>query len=159
MHLTALVGRTEIDLKYFRETTVDPSTYVTSISPSARLGNIALDLFNQIGRAMARVSVLSKLCVHQWWIFTETSSVGIWGHIFHEGQGYGSHTYGLLLDFLFEAEPVTADGSVITASENENSDVFWALTSWSRHVLRHRNKFQVLYSCSPTSKCLVLLFL
>jgi hypothetical protein len=54
-------------------------------------------------------------------------SVGIGGHVLHGGQGYGSHTYGLLLDFLIEAELVIADGSVITASETENSDVFWAL--------------------------------
>jgi FAD/FMN-containing dehydrogenase len=46
-------GHLVIDLKYFRETTVDRSTYVASIGPGARLGNIALDLFNQSGRAMA----------------------------------------------------------------------------------------------------------
>jgi FAD/FMN-containing dehydrogenase len=57
----------------------------------------------------------------------KNSSVGIGGHVLHGDQGYGSHTYGLLLDFLIEAELVIADGSVITASETENSDVFWAL--------------------------------
>jgi FAD/FMN-containing dehydrogenase len=46
-------GHLVIDLKYFRDTQVDPSTYVASIGPGARLGNIALDLFNQSGRAMA----------------------------------------------------------------------------------------------------------
>lgn len=45
----------------------------------------------------------------------------------HGGQGYGSHTYGLLLDFLVEAEVVIANGDVVTASEMTNSDLFWAL--------------------------------
>ena len=47
-------GHLVIDLKYFRETKVDPSdNYSAVIGPGARLGNIALDLFNQSGRAMA----------------------------------------------------------------------------------------------------------
>jgi FAD/FMN-containing dehydrogenase len=58
---------------------------------------------------------------------SKSSSVGIGGHVLHGGQGYGSHTYGLLLDFLVEAELVIANGSVITASEKQNSEVFWAL--------------------------------
>jgi FAD/FMN-containing dehydrogenase len=46
-------GHLVIDLKYFRDTKVDPSTYVASIGPGARLGNVALNLFKQNGRAMA----------------------------------------------------------------------------------------------------------
>ncbi len=42
-------------------------------------------------------------------------------------KGYGSHTYGLLLDFLESADVVLANGELITASESENSDLFWAL--------------------------------
>jgi FAD/FMN-containing dehydrogenase len=45
-------GHLVIDLKYFRETTVD-SNYVASIGPGARLGNVALALYNQSGRAIA----------------------------------------------------------------------------------------------------------
>ncbi|TFK28994.1 FAD binding domain-containing protein [Coprinopsis marcescibilis] len=45
------------------------------------------------------------------------------------GGGYGwlSGQYGLALDNLQQATVVTADGSVRTASENENSDLFWAI--------------------------------
>jgi hypothetical protein len=46
-------GHLVIDLKYFRDTTVDPISYEASIGPGARLGNVALALFNQSGRAMA----------------------------------------------------------------------------------------------------------
>jgi hypothetical protein len=54
-------------------------------------------------------------------------SVGVGGHVLHGGQGYSSHTYGLALDFIEEAEIVLADSSVVTASTTENSDLFWAL--------------------------------
>jgi FAD/FMN-containing dehydrogenase len=55
------------------------------------------------------------------------SSVGIGGHVLHGGQGYGSHTDGLLVDFLIGAEVVLANGDLVTANENENPDLFWAL--------------------------------
>jgi FAD/FMN-containing dehydrogenase len=56
-----------------------------------------------------------------------TNSVGIGGHVLHGGQGYSSHTDGLLLDFLIEAEVVLANGKVVTASNTPNPDLFWAL--------------------------------
>jgi FAD/FMN-containing dehydrogenase len=46
-------GHLIVDLKYFRDTVVDNKTYVATIGPGARLGNVALDLFNQGSRAMA----------------------------------------------------------------------------------------------------------
>ena len=45
-------GHLVIDLKYFRETVVDLSTKVATVGPGARLGNVALDLFAQGGRAL-----------------------------------------------------------------------------------------------------------
>jgi FAD/FMN-containing dehydrogenase len=49
------------------------------------------------------------------------------GHVLHGGYGYASHTWGLALDMLLEAQVVLADGSVVIASETENTDLFWAL--------------------------------
>jgi FAD/FMN-containing dehydrogenase len=47
-------GHLVIDMKYFRDTKVDPShNYIATIGTGARLGNVALALFNQGGRAMA----------------------------------------------------------------------------------------------------------
>ena len=43
------------------------------------------------------------------------------------GIGYLSRKYGLSCDNLVSAEVVTADGQVLTASERDNSDLFWAL--------------------------------
>lgn len=46
-------GHLVVDLKYFHDVKVDPKTFVATIGPAARLGNVAIALFNQSGRALA----------------------------------------------------------------------------------------------------------
>jgi FAD/FMN-containing dehydrogenase len=46
-------GHLVIDLKYLYDVKVDPNTFIATIGPAARLGNIAIALFNQSGRALA----------------------------------------------------------------------------------------------------------
>jgi len=43
------------------------------------------------------------------------------------GVGHLTPSYGLTLDNLLAATVVTADGTVLTASESKNADLFWAL--------------------------------
>lgn len=45
----------------------------------------------------------------------------------HGGYGHASHSWGLALDALVEAQVVLADGSVVIASNTSNFDLFWAL--------------------------------
>lgn len=54
-------------------------------------------------------------------------STGIAGLTLGGGIGYLNRKYGLACDNLLSAEVVTADGGLLTASDDENVDLFWAL--------------------------------
>ena len=59
--------------------------------------------------------------------FGDTASVGIAGLTLGGGIGFLSRRDGLTIDSLLSAELVLADGSIVTASEAEHPDLFWAL--------------------------------
>lgn len=54
-------------------------------------------------------------------------STGIAGLTLGGGIGYLARKHGLSCDNLLSADVVTADGSFLTASEDRNEDLFWAL--------------------------------
>jgi len=55
------------------------------------------------------------------------TTTGIGGFTTGGGYGWTSSKYGLACDNLVSAEVVLADGSVVTASENEHGDLFWGI--------------------------------
>jgi hypothetical protein len=55
------------------------------------------------------------------------STTGIAGLTLGGGLGWLMSKHGLAADNLLSARLVTADGTVLTASEDEHSDLFWAL--------------------------------
>jgi FAD/FMN-containing dehydrogenase len=57
----------------------------------------------------------------------DTKSVGVGGLTLSGGIGWKVRRYGLALDSVVAAEIVTADGEIVTASAEENPDLFWAI--------------------------------
>jgi FAD/FMN-containing dehydrogenase len=55
------------------------------------------------------------------------TTTGIGGFTTGGGYGWTSSKHGLACDNLISAEVVLADGSVVTASEQENEDLFWGI--------------------------------
>jgi FAD/FMN-containing dehydrogenase len=55
------------------------------------------------------------------------STTGVAGLTLGGGLGYLRRKYGLTIDNLLSTELVTADGKVVTASAEENPDLFWGI--------------------------------
>ena len=55
------------------------------------------------------------------------STTGIAGLTIGGGFGWLNRKYGLTCDNLLSADVVTANGQVMTTSEDENADLFWGI--------------------------------
>ncbi|KZN93018.1 Reticuline oxidase [Penicillium chrysogenum] len=105
-------GHVVVDLKNFQQFSMDPDTYIATIGAGTNLGDLQDRLLHAGGRAMSHGSC---------------PQVGVGGHFTIGGLGLMSRQWGTALDHVLEAEIVLANSSIVTASDTQNQDVFWAI--------------------------------
>jgi len=105
-------GHLVVELDRMYNVTLDTKTQIATVQPGARLGHIATAIYNQGKRAFSHGTC---------------PGVGVGGHSLHGGFGFSSHTHGLAVDAIASVSVVLANGTLVTASETENPDLFWAL--------------------------------
>lgn len=104
-------GGLVIDLSSMNTVTVNPGTRRAYVGPGATLGD--LDHETQTFGLATPVGI--------------NSTTGVAGLTLGGGFGWLSRKYGMTIDNLVSADVVTADGNFVRASEEENSDLFWAI--------------------------------
>jgi FAD/FMN-containing dehydrogenase len=100
-----------IDLSMLRGVYVDPVRRTARAQPGARWGDFDRET-QQFGLATTG---------------GEVSTTGIAGFTLGGGMGMLQRKYGLACDNLISVQVVTAAGEIITASESEHFDLFWAI--------------------------------
>jgi hypothetical protein len=100
-----------IDLSAMKGVRVDPSARTARVGAGCTQGDVD-HATHAFGLAMPAGII---------------STTGIAGLTLSGGHGYLSRKYGLTIDNLIEADIVLADGNFVTASANQNADLFWAL--------------------------------
>ena len=82
----------------------------------------------RVGGGATWGAVAAALDPHDWGLTSgDTSSVGVGGLTLGGGIGWMVRSHGLAIDNLVSARVVTADGRLVTASAEENPDLFWAI--------------------------------
>jgi FAD/FMN-containing dehydrogenase len=100
-----------IDLSLMRSTRVDVKNSTVRADGGCLLGDI--DHATQVFNKAIPTGIFS--------------TTGIAGLTLGGGLGHLSRAYGLAIDNLLEADVVLANGTLVTASEKENADLFWAI--------------------------------
>jgi len=104
-------GGVIIDMSGMNSVSVDPANRVAQIGGGATWGDV--DHATHVFGLATPGGILS--------------TTGVAGLTLGGGFGYLTRRYGLCCDNVISAEVVTANGQIVTTSETENADLFWAL--------------------------------
>jgi len=100
-----------VSFKKMNGVDVDPSTRRVRVQPGATLGD--LDRATQAHGLAVPVGI--------------NSTTGVAGLTLGGGFGWLSRKHGMTVDSLLSAEVVTANGDIVTASDEENPGLFWGI--------------------------------
>lgn len=100
-----------IDLGGLEHLSYDEDTGIASASPSTKGGAVLAPYLAQHGR---------------FFVGGHCPTVGIGGFLLQGGQGWNARGWGWAAEHIESIDVVTADGSLVHASESENPDLFWA---------------------------------
>ncbi len=100
-----------IDLSLLKGIRVDPAHRTVRVEPGCTSG--------EVDHATAAFGLAVP--------FGIVSTTGVAGLTLGGGIGYLTRKHGLTIDNLLEADVVLADGTFVTASATQHSDLFWAL--------------------------------
>jgi hypothetical protein len=104
-------GAIMLDLSGMKAVQVEPETRTVHAEPGLTLGE-----FDRATQAFGLATPLGVVSV-----------TGIAGLTLGGGLGWLNGCYGLACDNLISADVVTADGQLLTASTQENKDLFWGI--------------------------------
>lgn len=86
------------------------------------------DRLVRVGPGAQWMDVAAKLGEHGWALSSgDYGGVGVGGLATAGGIGYLARKHGLTIDHLVRARVALADGSVVTASAHENTELFWGI--------------------------------
>ncbi|KAI9801390.1 MAG: hypothetical protein M1825_003369 [Sarcosagium campestre] len=105
-------GSLVVELEPFNSVTVNKTNGVAKVGAGVRLGNLALEIFDQAQRSLPHGTC---------------PGVGVGGHFTHGGYGYTSRLWGLSLDTIVGLDVVLANGTSRYTTNASYPDLFYAL--------------------------------
>lgn len=100
-----------LDLQHLNEISLNEETGIVSAGPAVKGG-----------------SELNPFLKEKGLFFNggHCPTVGLGGFLLQGGQGWNARGWGWSAEYIEAIDVVTADGELLTASETENADLFWA---------------------------------